>query len=227
MRVLKTQCDGTVHLQVVQIEEEVQKLVQKDPMSLMLYCERGGELMRKMEVLRFADKDRRMVSVLVRRLRHEIRGSVASKIAERPNQTFQEAVTFLRQYAILAGDATTGKFEHAMIGREKIGGQQKKKQKQGEKQKNPQIQCWRCGKIGHPKRLCPEGASPAAAAVSMEEKGVEFAFTGVRGATLREHACVVMTEVRGCWTQERHATCMVYPQHSICLLFDLEAMMLL
>ena len=47
---------------------------------------------------------------------------------------------FLLVYAILAGDATTGKLEHAMIGREKIGGQQKKKQKQGGKQKNPKIQ---------------------------------------------------------------------------------------
>ena len=90
---------------------------------------------------------------------------------------------FLLVYAILAGDATTGKLEHAMIGREKIGGQQKKKQKQGGKQKNPKIQCWRCGKIGHPKRLCPEGASESAA-VSMEEKGVEFAFTAVRGVTV-------------------------------------------
>ena len=88
MRVLKMQCDGTVHMQAVQIEEEVQKLVQKDTESLIVYCERGGELMRKMEVLMFADKDRRMVFALVRRLRHEIRGSVASKIAERPDQTF-------------------------------------------------------------------------------------------------------------------------------------------
>ena len=143
MRVLKTECDGTVHLQAVQIEEEVQMFVQKDTESLMVYCARGEELMRKMDVLRFADKDRRMVFALVRGLRHEIRGSVASKIAERPNQTFQEVVTFLRRYDILAGDATTGKLQHAMIGLEKIGGLQKKKQKQGGKQKNPKIQCWR------------------------------------------------------------------------------------
>ena len=95
MRVLKTECDGTVHWQAVQIEEEVQKLVQRDTESLKVYCERGRELMRKIDVLRFADKDRRMVCALVRRLCHEIRGSVARKLAERPDQTFQEVVTFL------------------------------------------------------------------------------------------------------------------------------------
>ena len=188
----------------------MQKLVQHDTESLMVYCERGRESMRKMGVLRFADKDRRMVSALVRGLRHEIRGSVASKIAERPNQVFQEVVKFLRQHAILAGDATTGKLEHAMIGREKIGGQQKKKQKQGGKQKNPKIQCWRCGKIGHPKRLCPEGVSESAA-VSREAMGVEFAFTAVRGVTLREHACVDMADGRGyrqgTWLVDSRASC--------------------
>ena len=85
----------------------MQKLVQHDTASLMVYCERGRELMRNMDVQRFADRDRRMFSALVLGLRHAIRGSVASKIAERPNKTFQEVVTFLRQYAILAGDATT------------------------------------------------------------------------------------------------------------------------
>ena len=33
MRVLMTECDGTVHLQAVQIEEEVQKLEQKGILS--------------------------------------------------------------------------------------------------------------------------------------------------------------------------------------------------
>ena len=32
-----------MHLQAVQIEEEVQKLVQHDTESLMVYCERGRE----------------------------------------------------------------------------------------------------------------------------------------------------------------------------------------
>ena len=166
--------------------------------------------MRNMEVLRFADKDRRMVSALLRGLRPETRGSLASKLAERPNHKFQEVVTLLRHYGILAGDATTGKSEHAMIGREKIGGQQKKKQPQGGKKKNPKIQCWRCGNIGHPTRLCPEGASESAA-VSMDEKGVEFAFTAVRGVTIAEHACVVMTEGRNyrqrTWLVDSGASC--------------------
>ena len=54
----------------MQIEEEVQKLVQKDAESLMVSWERVMELMRhlKMEVLRFADKDRHMVRALVQGL---------------------------------------------------------------------------------------------------------------------------------------------------------------
>ena len=93
-----------MHLQAVQIEEEVQKLVQYDTESLMVYCERGRELMRKMDVLRFADKDRRMVSALVRGLRHDLCGSLASKIAERPNRLRIKG--FLRNGA--AGTLTSG-----------------------------------------------------------------------------------------------------------------------
>ena len=77
MRVLRTKCDGTVHLQAVDIEE-VQKLVQKDNEWLIAYCKRGRSLMSKMGVLRYMDKDRRMVSALVRGLWQEMRVSVAS-----------------------------------------------------------------------------------------------------------------------------------------------------
>ena len=41
----------------MRIEEEVQKFVQHDTESLMVYCERGRELMRNMDVIRFADKE--------------------------------------------------------------------------------------------------------------------------------------------------------------------------
>ena len=47
----------------------------------------------------------------------------------------------------------------------------------------------------YPRSLCPEGESESAV-VSMEEKGVEFAFTAVKGVAVREHTCAVLTERR-------------------------------
>ena len=47
--------------------------------------------------------------------------------------------------------------------------------------------------------LCPPGTilvQDLCKLMTMEEKGVEFAFTAVRGVTVREHACAVMTEGR-------------------------------
>ena len=52
------------------------------------------------------------------------------------------------------------------------------------------------------------------AAVIMEEKGVEFAFTAIRGVTVGEHACAVMTEGRGyrqrTWLAASGASCHMY-----------------
>lgn len=75
-----------------------------------------------------------------------------------------------------------------------------KKQLQKGKKKAPNIQCWRCAKIGHPTRLCPEGALELAA-VSMEEKGAEFG----------EHAYAAMTEggsyMQVTWTIDSGVPC--------------------
>ena len=58
--------------------------------------------------------------------------------------------------------------------------------------------------------MCPERASESAA-VSIKEKGVEFAFTAAKGVTVREHARAVMTEGRSyrqrTWLVDSGASC--------------------
>ena len=94
IRVLRTECDGTVQLQAVQIEVDIYQLKQNTSETLMAYCERARELLRKMEILQFADRDRRIVTALIRGLKHEVRMTMAGKFAERPNQTFIEVINF-------------------------------------------------------------------------------------------------------------------------------------